>query len=56
MNKSNESQIIDDTNAKDGATIDDPKQSISPPYLKLIVDCWEHIFDCLSFRDIPVMG
>lgn len=29
---------------------------LSPPYLKLIADCWEHIFDLLSLNDILVMG
>lgn len=27
-----------------------------PPYLKLIADCWEHIFDRLSIKDILIMG
>lgn len=27
-----------------------------PPYLKLIVDCWEHIFDLLPLKDIFAMG
>lgn len=26
------------------------------PYLKLIADCWEHVFDYLSFKDILQMG
>lgn len=28
----------------------------TPPYLKLIADCWEHIFDYLSLQDIIKMG
>lgn len=28
----------------------------SPPYLKLIADCWEHIFDYLSLKDIIITG
>lgn len=31
-------------------------QEASPPYLKLIVDCWEHIFDNLSLLDIISMS
>ena len=27
-----------------------------PPYLKLIADCWEHIFDYLSACDVYMMG
>lgn len=27
-----------------------------PPYLKLIVDCWERIMDFLSFEDLLAMG
>lgn len=30
--------------------------SVPPPYLKLIADCWEHIFDYLSLTDILQMG
>lgn len=32
---------------------DSPKK---PPYLKLIADCWENIFEYLSFNDILSMG
>lgn len=35
---------------------DGSKNSPTPPYLKMIADCWEHIYDKLSFRDILVMG
>lgn len=52
MNKSKESQIIDATNAIADAITNDPQQNISPPYLKLIADCCEHIFDYLSLWDI----
>lgn len=31
-------------------------QESPPPYLKLIADCWEHIFDLLSLNDIIAMG
>lgn len=34
----------------------DTKMMSTPPYLKLLIDCWEHIFDYLSFKDIYVMG
>lgn len=27
-----------------------------PPYLKLLVDCWEHIFDYLLLKDVHAMG
>lgn len=27
-----------------------------PPYLKLLVDCWEHVIDFLSFEDLLAMG
>lgn len=30
--------------------------SSPPPYLKLIADCWEYIFDHLSLKDILQMG
>lgn len=33
-----------------------PASPTPPPYLKLIVDCWEKIFDYLSFKDILVFG
>lgn len=29
---------------------------LPPPYLKVIADCWEHIFDLLSLKDIFAMG
>lgn len=36
------------------ASIDD--QEHPPHYLKLIADCWEHIFDNLALSDILAMG
>lgn len=27
-----------------------------PPYLKLIADCWEHVYDYLSIEDVLAMG
>lgn len=56
MNKLKESEILFGGDAETDALTDEPQGSISPPYLKLIVDCWECIFDYLSFRDILVMG
>lgn len=41
--------------AVDDATSDTQEEK-PPPYLKLIADCWEHVFDRLSLRDILVMG
>lgn len=35
--------------------INDPTSN-PPPCFKLLVDCWEHIFDYLSFKDIHAMG
>lgn len=45
--------------AKDADVVgntDAQKNPTSPPYLKLIADCWEHIFDYITFRDILAMG
>lgn len=42
--------------AGDGETSCDLSVMAKPPYLKLIIDCWEHIFDYLPFKDIYVMG
>lgn len=47
MNQPLKDQII--TDAKN----DSPEK---PPYLKLIADCWEHIFEYLSFNDILSLG
>lgn len=33
-----------------------PPPPPQPPYTKMIDDCWEYIFDYLSFKDIIVMG
>lgn len=38
------------------ATKEDQEVSTPPPYLKLIADCWEHIFDHLPLRSIYAMG
>lgn len=40
----------------DAGSTSDASQGNSSPYLKLIADCWEYIFDHLSIRDILVMG
>lgn len=40
--------VVTNTNAQDSTT--------SPPYLKLIADCWEHIFDYITFKDILTVG
>lgn len=37
------------------AAINDP-QKIPPAYLKLIADCWEHIFDYLPLKEVISMG
>lgn len=33
-----------------------PPSSPPPPYLKLNDDCWEHVYDYLSFEDVLAMG
>lgn len=38
------------------ASKNDNQENLPPPYLKLIADCWEHIFDLLSLKDIVAMG
>lgn len=40
------------------ATTSNDAEEIPPsaPYMKLIANCWDHIFDYLSSRDILVMG
>lgn len=37
-------------------TTSDCHEKESPAYLKLIADCWEHIFDRLSIKDILIMS
>lgn len=44
----------EDASTSDAGTVHAP--DIPPPYLKLIADCWEHIFDYLSIKDIIAMG
>lgn len=48
--------IVDDADASTAASNDTQETTTPPPYLKLIADCWEHIFDYLSFKNIFVMG
>lgn len=49
MNKSGENQ-------DDIAVRRNSQKELPPVYLKLIADCWEHIFDHLSIKDIFMMG
>lgn len=43
-------------NRVDADAVDAGQQDYPPPYLKLIVDCWEDILDYLSFKDILLMA
>lgn len=58
MNQSNQHELI----VAGSAAVTGPDTTIdsqankSPPYLKLNADCWEHVFDYLSFKDICMMG
>lgn len=59
MNESDRNQLVAISAAAVATTstaaTNDP-QGKPPPYLKLIADCWEHIFDYLSLADILLMG
>lgn len=55
MNESSESQI-EAVGSTSIAATSNGLQKTSPPYLKLIVDSWEHIFDNLSLLDIISMS
>ena len=45
------------TSTADNASVNLQDTSSSPPpYLKLIADCWEHIYDYLSMKDIISIG
>lgn len=55
MNQLEKDQIGVATASAD-AKNDSQENRPSPPYLKLIADCWEDIFDYLSFNDILLMG
>lgn len=52
MNQSNQNQDVVAVESNDPQSNPPP----SPPYLKLIADCWEQIFDYLSMQDIIAMG
>ena len=56
MEKSNQNQDIDAGAAAAAVVAKNDSQAKPAPYLKLIGDCWEHIFDNLSFNDILKMG
>lgn len=56
MNYFNKIQTIDTGAGATQSNNDQRGNSPSPPYLKLISDCWEQIFDYLSLRDIHAMG
>lgn len=45
----------DQDNAITADSNNEPQEN-SPPCLKLIADCWNHIFDFLSVRDVERMG
>lgn len=38
------------------AAVSPDRQENTPPYLKLIADCWEHIFEYLRFEDMGSLG
>lgn len=64
MDQSNEDRIVVAGSSADFtaaaaipvAATNNVSSDSTPPYLKLIVDCWEHILDYLSFEDIHVMS
>lgn len=49
-------QVVAGAATDDAGAAKDDSPEKPPPYLKLIADCWEHIFDYLSFKDIIQMG
>lgn len=55
MDQSNEDQVVV-AGAAAVSTSNDDQQKNPPPFLKLIADCWEHIFDYLSLEEIHAMG
>lgn len=52
MEQSDQDRIV----AGKGVGVSDAAAVQPPPYLKLIADSWEHIFDYLPFADILTMG
>lgn len=57
MNQSDENQdIVAVTSDASAAVASKESSDDRPPYLKLIADCWFHIFDYLSFEDIHTMS
>lgn len=46
----------DAVDASAASAADEEHDSEESPCLKLIFDCWEHIFEYLSFKDIIAMG
>lgn len=56
MNQSELDRIIVAGPTDDDEAANDGPQENPPPYLKLIADCWDYIFDYLSFGDIIVMS
>lgn len=53
MNQSSRHGIVA---AGDAAVAGPDRQENTPPYQKLIADCWEHILDYLRFEDMGSMG
>lgn len=47
---------VDDAVVAAAAAVGPDRQENPSPYLKLIADCWEHIFDYLCFVDMGSLG
>lgn len=47
---------IDDDSDESNDAKENPSSLLPPPYLKLMLDCWYHVFDNLSIGDVLVMG
>lgn len=56
MDPSHPDQAIVAASSRTAAVASSCEHEEIPPSLKLLVDCWEHIFDYLALRDVHVMG
>ena len=61
QSKQRRTNVVDDavastSNQTEEVSTPPQSQTAPAPYLRVIADCWEHIFDNLSFQDILVMG
>lgn len=56
MDQSNPDQNVVAASSCAAAAASEDPQEISPPCFKLIVDCWEDIFDYLALKDVHAMG